>query len=585
MLSILLLLTLVLSAAAFSRFGCYLDSLYKKTAALLAFTLILAFIFMHVHMRAAAAKDTSGIPLKISGFIAVIDSVEKKRYNLELTFITDISPGKKARGLLTYTGRSGINPGSIIAVHKQIGIILPGRNSYLDSLLSQGYKYRGAVDDTDISPVALSPETFRSDLRERIENKINATFGYPSSGMINAVYFGDTSFIDKKTILEFRDAGVLHVLAASGMNIALVASIPLLLIPAGLGRRKLLVSSVILAALYLYITDMPVSLIRAAVMYFFAAAGLLLFRERNPFNALYLAGLFIALFMPWEVFNPGFQLSFGATAGILLFYRRYCEALEGLPGFLKKSLAVTFSAQVFAYPVIYIHMNQFNTIGFVTNIFIIPLITLIALLSLALLLLTVIIPAAVIPGAIAVNMLCDFVLRANSIASSFRMNFFTADTLLMLFVMLMLAAPLLDFSIIRRIKAYPVFIALIAATVILKHAQAEAFLPARTGFSSGEANISYIPSEQRLILGRNNSDKIDGEVIDYIRKKNPVIKIVEIEGTSYQNIFICRMLLNDFVISECIIHDVKELDKKFLELLRILQKEKIKVTIKEDCRG
>ena len=218
------------------------------------------------------------------------------------------------------------------------------------------------------------------------QGKIAGTFPYPVSALLIAIYFGDTSFLEKKTMIHFRDAGTLHLLAASGMNIALVASIPmLLLVPAGIGRRKALFISAVVTGFYLLITDMPVSLVRASAMYMFMTAGFFLSREKNSFNSLYLAGSLIILLMPWELFNPGFQLSFGATAGILFFYKRYRESMKGLPSPVSRSLAVTFAAQLAAYPLIYLHMGQFNPAGFITNLFEIPLIMVITLLSLIIL--------------------------------------------------------------------------------------------------------------------------------------------------------------------------------------------------------
>ena len=70
-----------------------------------------------------------------------------------------------------------------------------------------------------------------------------------------------------------------------------------------------------------------------------------------------------------------------------------------------------------------------------------------------------------------------------------------------------------------------------------------------------------------------------------LRKINPDIKIIEISHTTYNNITACRLLMNDFTIEECIVNNVKSIDSGFTGFLKILQKENIKVTIRQNERS
>ena len=583
---ILLLITAAASCITFRSFALYLDSIKKRTAALVLFTLFLAALTCTISARTGKMITQEHLPLKITGLITGIDSVEKKRYNSDLYFSFEYSPGLYSKGLLTYTGSSAINQGGIIAVHKSISRIDAGKNSYLSGLSREGIHFRGTIDDTEISILKTGEVTWRQTLQNTAREKIKRTFPYPVSALLIAIYFGDTSSLEKKIIIHFRDAGTLHLLAASGMNIALVASIPmLLLVFAGIGRRKALFISAMVTGFYLLITDMPVSLVRASAMYMFMTAGFFLSSEKNSFNSLYLAGSLIILLMPWELYNPGFQLSFGATAAILFFYKRYRESMKNMPATVGRSLAVTFAAQLAAYPLIYLHMGQFNPAGFITNLFEIPLITVITLLSLLILCIAIVSPATAIISAAPVSLLCRCVLGLNEYAASLNLNFFIDNAVIPAAVMIISIFPLINLRIFSRMKAGPVFIALLLSAILLKYRGDGSDCDKSIANPAEGLRLEQHQNRLKLILELDENTVFDEESLFLLRKLHPDIKIIEISKSTYNNISACRILMNDFIIEECIVANVEAINAGFTGFLKILQKENIKVTIRHSNRS
>jgi len=98
--------------------------------------------------------------------------------------------------------------------------------------------------------------------------------------------------------------------------------------------------------------------------------------EREVFNILYLAALVILFISPWEIFSPGFHLSFGATLGILLFYERLREGFFFLPPMIKNPLAVSLGAQIIAAPLIFFLTGEATPGGLLINLVMVPLVTL-----------------------------------------------------------------------------------------------------------------------------------------------------------------------------------------------------------------
>lgn len=139
---------------------------------------------------------------------------------------------------------------------------------------------------------------------------------------------------------------------------------------------------------------MPVSLLRASVMFGIFTIQFSFGFDKNIFNTLFISAAALLMLYPYELFNLGFQLTYTATFGIILFYNLYRESLTLLPEYIRNSIAVTLSAQVFVLPIILIQMSQINLAGIATNLITIPLITAAIYSSLAGIFLHFISPAA-----------------------------------------------------------------------------------------------------------------------------------------------------------------------------------------------
>src|SRR5207244_3484700 len=113
-------------------------------------------------------------------------------------------------------------------------------------------------------------------------------------------------------------AGVYHVLAVSGFNVVLLAAAVLALCRlARVGRRVSAVAAIVVVVGFAAVVGPEPSVLRAVVMAVLVLAALLLEREASVTNSLALAALAILAIRPGDLLDPGFQLSFAATAGIV----------------------------------------------------------------------------------------------------------------------------------------------------------------------------------------------------------------------------------------------------------------------------
>lgn len=189
--------------------------------------------------------------------------------------------------------------------------------------------------------------------------------------LLRGLTIGDTSDIDGATIEYFRRAGLSHLLAVSGSNVAIVLAavgvsahrLPLKLrIGCGLGAL----------AFFVLVVGPEPSVLRAGVMGAIGLVALMRGRVAQPLHALGLALIAVIGARPWLVFSLGLQLSAAATAGIVLWTGPVARALRRLPRPLALSLAATLAAQLAVAPVLVGVFGQLSVAGVVANLVVVP---------------------------------------------------------------------------------------------------------------------------------------------------------------------------------------------------------------------
>lgn len=178
--------------------------------------------------------------------------------------------------------------------------------------------------------------------------------GAPGLGrpLARALLLGDTAGMPPAVLRGLRRSGLAHLLAVSGLHVALVAGMALLLArPLPRPLRFVLALSVV--GLYVLLVGPRPSLLRAGAMAFLMVAALLAERPPVAANALAIAAGGIALVDPGAVVDLGFQLTVGATAGLVLVspvLAARWTSIPGAPGWLARPVAATVGAQLGTLP-------------------------------------------------------------------------------------------------------------------------------------------------------------------------------------------------------------------------------------------
>jgi competence protein ComEC len=212
-------------------------------------------------------------------------------------------------------------------------------------------------------------------VRDAARRRALATLAPERAGLLVGMALGDTSLLPGDLERDFRAAGLTHLMAVSGANLAVVLGAGLWLAGvAGAGRRTLAVAGVVLVVLLVVVTRWEPSVLRAGVM-----AGLVLFgvatgRGPGGRRALCLAVVVLLLADPALAGSLGFQLSVAATAGVLWLGPGVARALpERVPERGRKAVGLTLGAQATAMPVLALALGPVSLAGLPANLLGLPL--------------------------------------------------------------------------------------------------------------------------------------------------------------------------------------------------------------------
>ncbi|MET0556672.1 MAG: DNA internalization-related competence protein ComEC/Rec2 [Vicinamibacteria bacterium] len=196
----------------------------------------------------------------------------------------------------------------------------------------------------------------------------------PEQALVRAMVLGDQQAVDDDTADAFRAAGTYHVLAISGAQVALFASL-LAWALARVGCPRLPGALLLSLALVFYAElvggNVPVA--RATAMAVVLLAGRAFDLDSDVVNLLSLAGLLLLAHRPSSVADVGFQLSFGATLGIVLLTGRIAARWPRLPLRIETAVAASLAAHVALLPLLAVHFSRLSPAAVLLNLAAVPL--------------------------------------------------------------------------------------------------------------------------------------------------------------------------------------------------------------------
>ncbi len=218
-------------------------------------------------------------------------------------------------------------------------------------------------------------------LRKNLITIFSSSLSPASESLLLGIVFGIRSGMPKDLAGDLSATGVIHITAASGMNVTMVAGAVFFLLSGFLRRQVAIIVGVLLIWTYALLAGLEPSILRASIMSSFVFGAGLLGRQNTTLIALFFTSCLMLIFDPSLVISAGFLLSCFSTLGIVLFGQvvgigqslvdpLQQRETESFVSAFRQDVQTTIAAQAGTLPILFIYFGQYNLLSILVNVLI-----------------------------------------------------------------------------------------------------------------------------------------------------------------------------------------------------------------------
>lgn len=214
-------------------------------------------------------------------------------------------------------------------------------------------------------------------LRKTLAGRMDFVFPEDQAGLMKSLLIGWQDDLDPEQYRQFSKLGLTHILAISGMNVAIFLGLLFWL----LKRMRITKESSLLIGIsampaYVLLTGASPSVVRAGLMAIIAMAAARRGLLKDGLHLTALAAWLMLLAEPYYLFDVGFQLSFLITGALLIGVPRVSRLLPFRSDKLRGTVAITAVSQLVSFPITVYYFNGFNLVSWLANLLFVPVFTL-----------------------------------------------------------------------------------------------------------------------------------------------------------------------------------------------------------------
>lgn len=216
--------------------------------------------------------------------------------------------------------------------------------------------------------------------RIRILNIHSKYLKSPNLEILGGIVFGDDAVAPPDEIrTSFINSGLLHILAASGMNVAFIFSFSFIILKfCRIPYRPRVIIGMLLVILYTFMTGLGASVVRASLMLLFVLCGKLIDRDAHNVALLSFVAMLMLIYNPAYISDVSFQLSFFVTLGLLTTAGVVVQKMSKIPDWIKIPILIPVVAQFWVAPIQMFYFNTFTLYSVFANIIASPLLSVIS---------------------------------------------------------------------------------------------------------------------------------------------------------------------------------------------------------------
>lgn len=221
--------------------------------------------------------------------------------------------------------------------------------------------------------------------KQKSLDNIYQLFPDPESSLLAGILMGVDTGLSSELQQAFKNTGTAHIIAISGFNISIIAGICFSLFIRFFGDKRGASIAIVGIILYTFIVGADAAVVRAAVMGILALWARQLGGRQTALNTLLAAAAGMCIVNPLYVWDVGFQLSFFATLGLILYAKPFSDfanriitkyfptsTAERAAELFSEFVLLTLAAQLTTIPIIAYHFQRISLVSFIANPFILP---------------------------------------------------------------------------------------------------------------------------------------------------------------------------------------------------------------------
>lgn len=293
-------------------------------------------------------------------FIVTTEPENRGSYFYTVLEARDVGEAADCARIATFSKNADFKMGDIITADVEVSAVSDEYKAmdYAEKIYLTGYAESTALKQRAGEPVLAAVGKLRNYITETLFSNMD----YKEAATLNAVVYGDRSYISEEFYAHIKSAGVSHVMVVSGMHLAIIVSLVTSLCERFIYNGYLKGFVIFITVLFMAaLCGFTKSIVRAGVCYIIYAVGVAIKRDNTPENTLGGAVSLILAVSPFTVFSISFQLSALSTLGIAAA--------------LFSAISVTVFALIFTLPVTVYFFGYISSVSVITNLLIGEVIT------------------------------------------------------------------------------------------------------------------------------------------------------------------------------------------------------------------
>ena len=326
--------------------------------------------------------DISGYVVDVSSshsfmceYVVRVEKLDGKKVNFDIVLVSDYS--------------CELYRGDFFSLRGEISSLTSYKNAtYLKNTNAYDYPLLCTIDEK--TEIDFRDDEFRvslmlSNLNSKLSSTLNAILGKDSGSLASALLLGNRELLSDNTLRDFKRAGVYHMLALSGLHVAILIGILDWLLKKLLTPRSIRICVLtFLSLFYIALTGFALSACRSMLMLWLMYLSLVLGKKKDTMTALFFAVSVIVLISPAAILDLGLQLSFLSTLGVISA-SIICDKLKWLKqdtanntlkiillNLLRKVAMLIISSLcvfILTLPTLMIYFGEISLATFISNIF------------------------------------------------------------------------------------------------------------------------------------------------------------------------------------------------------------------------